>query len=99
MPKQCNSEHIAHVLCRPVVLAPMWTLSDILVSYNRVGTRPAPTRWQVTEGIVLREHDICYKELLVLCHHKVDGNEHVWDVELFRDQGNTARAGGHRGSV
>jgi hypothetical protein len=40
----------------------MWTLSDILVSYNRVGTRPAPTRWQVTEGIVLREHDIRYKE-------------------------------------
>jgi hypothetical protein len=50
--------------------------------------------WYLAKRLVLE-----VRWLLVLCHHKVDGNELVWDVELFRDQGNTARAGGHRGSV
>ena len=34
------------------------------------------------------------RRLLVLSHLKVDGNELVWKVALFGDQGNAARAGG-----
>ena len=37
--------------------------------------------------------------LLVLCHQKVNGNELVWDVKLFCNQGHAAGAGGHRASV
>jgi hypothetical protein len=50
--------------------------------------------WYLAKRLVLE-----VRWLLVLCYHKVDGNELVWDVKLFRNQGNAARAGGHRGSV
>ena len=37
--------------------------------------------------------------LLVLCHIKIDGNHLVLEVALFGNQGNAARASGHRASV
>jgi hypothetical protein len=37
--------------------------------------------------------------LLVLCRIKIDGNHLVLEVALFGNQGNAARAGGHRDSV
>ena len=50
--------------------------------------------WDLAKGLVLE-----VRRLLMLCHLKVDGNELVADVDLFSNQGNAARAGGHRGSV
>jgi hypothetical protein len=50
--------------------------------------------WYLAKRLVLE-----VRWLLVFCHLKVDWNELVWDIKLFRNQGNAARAGGHRGSV
>jgi hypothetical protein len=55
MPKQCDGEHVARVLGRPEVVAPMQTLGDVLVQERG---EAGVDEVAVVEGVVLEEHDV-----------------------------------------
>jgi hypothetical protein len=50
--------------------------------------------WYLAKGLVFE-----IRRLLMLSRLKLDGNDLVPDVDLFGNQGNAARAGGHSESV